>query len=491
MEAPAAVRPGFVDMPCEIVEHIVGSINRLGDFARWSSAVGAVVTTQARAAPLIEAVQIERLLAAGAPLHLLCRRGREPLCDHHLRCAVVGGRADVVLWLVEEGNTSVKVYEIGRRMLLCIAAACELAAHEMLQTLLARRISQTRDRCPWFYDHAARCALQAGDIKALALIHDAAIRHLGRCQCGRAVKHAIKTDNAALAAWLHDRRDDTGLASDEAHNIVRHLKLDRLIWQGKWALARWLLAMRPAIPDAERLRKGQIIAAARAGRLDVIAFAHANGLYLCPLRALVVAARCGRINILSWALGDTIDGVEPAPQAPIASWCAAHVAYSAAERGRFDVIAWMASRADTCTAITSGVARCAFCRGAPVDLIIDLDRNGTVPFPQWDPLETAIKYRGIHELKVLLTAGALYKKGVIMQAALARPRHDILTYLCKECGPDGLQGAVDVFCGLSSKCLANILWMRDYIGAVCVADALASCKVGQSCRCRSCRRCCA
>ncbi|AGO84382.1 hypothetical protein psal_cds_542 [Pandoravirus salinus] len=488
MAASSTTHTGLVDMPCEIVEHIVGFIDRPDDLARWSSAVGVVATAQAQMELLVEAVPIDRLLSAGAPLHTVCRRPREPFCDRHLRCAMVGGRADVVMWLVDEGNSNVNVYEIGRRMLLCIAAACESGAHKMLQTLLAQRIDLTCDRSPWFYDHATRCALEAGDKDALALIHDAAIRHLGRCQCGRAAKHAIKTDDAALAAWLYQHRDDVGLTCDEAHNIVHHVRLDQLVYQGKLALARWLLTARPAVPDAERLRKGQIVAAARAGRLDIVAFAHVNGLYRCPLRALVVAARCGRTDILSWALGDAIDRVEPAPQAPITSWCGAHVAYSAAERRRFDVIAWMASRADTRAAIMPSVARCAFCRGAPVDLMIDFDRNGTAPFSQWDPLETAIKYRGTHELKVLLTARALYKKGVIMQAALARPRHDILAYLCKECGPDGLQGAVDVFCGLSSKCLANILWMRDYIGAVCVADALASCKVDRSCCCRSCRR---
>ncbi|AVK76100.1 hypothetical protein pneo_cds_493 [Pandoravirus neocaledonia] len=427
MEAPATARPGFVGMPREIVEHIADFTNRLGDLASWSSAVGVVVTTQAQLGSLVEAVPIERLLAAGAPVCVLCRRAREPLCDHHLRRAVVGGHVDVDV-----------------------------------------------------------------DTKALELIHDAAIRHLGRCHCGRAAKHAIKSDDARLATWLHQHRDDAGLACDEAHNIVRHIKLDRLVWQGKWALARWLLATRPATPDTERLRKGQIVAAARAGRLGVTASAHANGIYPCLLRALAVAARCGRTDMLLWALGDAVDGVEPVQQAPVASWHGTQVAYSAARVSALDAIHAITSKRLLSAALTPGVARCAFCRGAPVGLIVDLNRNGTVAFSSWDPLETAIQYRDIHELKVLLTAGAPYKKDTIMRAALARPRHDILAYLCKECGPGGLQSAVDALCGLSYKCLVNnIIWVRDHIGAVCVADALASCKVDQLCWCRSCRRCCA
>ncbi|WBR14631.1 hypothetical protein pkur_cds_457 [Pandoravirus kuranda] len=340
MEAPATARPGFVGMPREIVEHIADFTNRLGDLASWPCRSSA-----------------SWLLAR----QFVCFAG-EPASPFAITtCAAP--------W---SGAMSMSSYDSPTRETLA-STSTKIGRRLLLYT------------------------------KALELIHDAAIRHLGRCHCGRAAKHAIKSDDARLATWLHQHRDDAGLACDEAHNIVRHIKLDRLVWQGKWALARWLLATRPATPDTERLRKGQIVAAARAGRLGVTASAHANGIYPCLLRALAVAARCGRTDMLLWALGDAVDGVEPVQQAPVASWHGTQVAYSAARVSALDAIHAITSKRLLSAALTPGVARCAFCRGAPVGLIVDLNRNGTVAFSSWDPLETAIQYRDIHELKVLLT----------------------------------------------------------------------------------------
>ncbi|AGO84348.2 hypothetical protein psal_cds_523 [Pandoravirus salinus] len=483
---------GLSDMPAEIWRHIAHFLDRPADLARWWRATGFDTSAILETVVFARGVETGVLLRAGAPLGVVAKnlaRDGGVFLAKYAGAVAAGGRVDVALHLVDDGSqaTGKEAFQLRTaRHGAILVEACRLGNAQMVEALLMRRWGLEQDMLPIIHRNASHAAASRGHAEALALIHRASIRHSGHCHCDADVlEHVINLDAGHVAAWLHNQRNIVGSADGAAHDIASRVRIDHLVNQGKLSLARWLVDVRPHTPDDERIADGVTIAAAEYGHVDMVSFLHVSGLCACPIRALLAAAAHGKINVLCWALGDRVADADFVIDAPIASWDPSRVAYHAAKKKRADVLSWMMSRPDTHAAITPGVARCALTWGVETDTVVDMHRRGLAPFHRWDPLAMAVRYRGLGEVNAIAAAGAPYDDQAIRVAVARRPP-DVVAHLCHVYGTSRLQDAVDAVCGWDIKD-TGVLWVRDNVPSVCIAQILACENTDRRCLCQTCQ----
>ncbi|AVK77123.1 hypothetical protein pmac_cds_435 [Pandoravirus macleodensis] len=479
-------------MPPEVLEHIARFFDQPADLARWWRVTGFNTTAIVKALVLSKRIETGVLLRVGAPLDVvsssLARNGGVFL-PKYAGCVVRGGRVDVALYLVDDGSRDTGDEAFRQRTArhgAILVEACRSGNGEMVEALLARRWGLDYPMLSVFYSDASRAAASKGHLDVLVLVHRASIRHFGHCHCDAVVLgHVVDLDASNMAAWLHNHRNVAGSTNSVAHDIATRVKVDHLITRDRISLARWLVDVRPHVPNDERIADGVLMDAAEAGRVDTVSFVHVAGLCACPIRALLAAAARGKINVLCWALGDPVAGADRATNAPIASWDPVRIAYYAAKRKRVDVLSWMLSRPDTHAAITPGVARCALRYGADIDIIRDMHQRGSAPFHRWDPLATAVRYCDLDRVQAIVAAGAPYDEQA-MRIAIAQCPPDFVAYLCGAYGTDRLQDAVDAVCGWDIKD-TGVLWIHANVRSVCVAQILACENTDRRCQCQACQ----
>jgi hypothetical protein len=483
---------GLSNMPAEMLKHIARFLDQPADSARWWRATGLDTSSNIEAIVFARGIETAVLLRAGAPLGVVARnlaRDGGIFFVEYAEYVVTGGRIDVALHLVDDGTRATGQEAFEKRTLrhgTILVEACRSGRTQMVEALLARRWGLELDMLPKIYRDASRAAASRGHTEALALVHRDSIRRLGHCHCDATVlEHVIDLDAGRMAAWLHNHRTIVESTGGTAHNIITNVRIDRLVAQHKLSLARWLVDVRPHTPDDERIADGVSIAAAEYGHVDMVSFLHVSGLCPCPIRALLAAAGRGKIDVLSWALGDPVSGVDRVRDGPIASWDASRIAYHAAKKKRADILLWMMSRSDTRAAITPGVARCALTWGIDTDIIIDMHQRGLAPFHRWDPLSMAVRYCDLARIKAITDAGAPYDDQA-MRIAIARRPPDFVAHLCHVYGTDRLQEAVDAVCGWDIK-NTGVLWIRDNVPSVCLAQILACESADRRCLCQTCR----
>nr|UMO79831.1 hypothetical protein [Pandoravirus aubagnensis] len=483
---------GLSDMPAEMLKYIAQFLDRPADLARWWRATGFDTSATLETAVFARGIETAVLLRAGAPLGIVVKnlaRDGGLFLAKYAGAVAAGGRVDVALHLVDDGSraTGKEASQLRTaRHGAILVEACRSGNIQMAEALLARRWGLEQDMLPITYRNASHAAASRGHAEALALIHRASIRRFGHCHCdANVLEQVVDLDAGRMAAWLHNHRNIVGSTDGAAHDIAARVRIDHLVNQGKLSLARWLVDVRPHTPDDERIADGVLMDAAEAGRVDTVSFVHVAGLCACPIRALLAAAARGKINVLCWALGDPVAGADRATNAPIASWDPVRIAYYAAKRKRVDVLSWMLSRPDTHAAITPGVARCALRYGADIDIIRDMHQRGSAPFHRWDPLATAVRYCDLDRVQAIVAAGAPYDEQA-MRIAIAQCPPDFVAYLCGAYGTDRLQDAVDAVCGWDIKD-TGVLWIRDSVPSVCVAQILACENTDRRCQCQACQ----
>ncbi|AVK76111.1 hypothetical protein pneo_cds_504 [Pandoravirus neocaledonia] len=479
------------DVPAELLGHIARFLSRPADLASWRCATGFDTTAIIETVVLAKNIEIAILLCVGAPLGVVARSfacNGGLFLPEYAECVVKGGRVDVALFLVDDGTRATGDEAFRQRTArhgAILVEACRSGNAAIADALLARRWGLDHAMLPDIYMNASHAAARGGHLDTLALVHRASVQRFGCCHCdGVVMNQVLDLDAGHMAVWLHNHRAVFGTTHGVAHDIAKHLMVDILVNEYKLSLARWLIDVRPRTPEHERIADGISISAAEYGRADMVSFLHVTGLCACPIRALLAAAARGKINVLCWALGDPVAGADRVMNAPIASWDPSRVAYHAAKKKRADVLSWMLSRPDTHAAITTGVARCALRYGVDVDIVKDMHHRGLASFHRWDPLATVVRYGDLERIKAIIDAGAPYDAQAMCDAIAHRPA-DVVACLCGAYGTKCLQDAVDAVCGWDIKD-RGVLWIRDNVRSVCVAQTLACENVDSGCLCRNC-----
>ncbi|AJF97109.1 hypothetical protein TW95_gp0375 [Pandoravirus inopinatum] len=484
-DTPCERATSLVDMPVEILlaiaRHLAATSVR--DMVVWSQVVGLDLPTQllgtamedallrlvARTPPTAKAVDLahRKAVASGAPLCVVQHIARYDRSNDLLHAAVIGGRVDVLQWAWSHACPDRSVWYDGswsdfRRALK--DAMCH-DRREVLIWLLERRSQDWYNMCE-HYDDVMTFALDKGYADVADTVHRAAHEETKmrpfwkRCFCGHAIlDDAVRRGRVGVLVMLEQIGCHlTSTISD------RHLA--KTVRRGHMDAARWIAARL----DTPTISERDMGKAAVRGHVSIVAFVHDTGMGTCTPTVVERAVIGGHTNVLDWAIGR---GQAP-PARPIVPWYGPHLAYTAAEFGRQDVLAWMARQPDIAPTPTVGVARRAVARGH-WSCAVALHDCGVIPLDTWDALGTVLRHAtGTNVLDIHSIIKTLAEKGArctpdVMLAALCHKTCFVLPYLCERFGTSDLQAAVDAASGLDFG-HESLAWVAANVRSVCVAQ---------------------
>lgn len=524
----SAPSTSFADLPVEVLAHAASAIDRGRDVLAWHLATGAPI--DGALGDLVVA-RIRRdgatsLFGTGIPLPMLLsgvKRSAASIEIAWVRAATRASRVDIIEWLCTTASdalaNSPNVDPVADAPRRCgrpdhhhaaghphapkLDRACEAlygALKEPIDTprVFRHLVAQMR-RFGLAVDPSAVWEMFEGAMKcrrtAVALdAHDfMMVAHGGRCRC----------------PYYYSDCPHMGLGGDLV--AIRHLNevgckgvetfdrtsIEKAIAAGEVSRARALIAVLPVATVDKRA----VVEAAEAGRVGAVAFAHVSKLCPCDGDVLAAAAAKGKINVLKWAAGEcnTQHDADRPPGDPVAAWRTSAAAHGAVYGNQRDVLAWLLQRPDAETTVTVGVARMAVTCGRSA-LIEAIHAAHPARFDGWRPLDAALAHHDfVPVVQTLSDYGARPNSSTFVQA-LVHGRHNALAHLCACFGTEGLQEAVDAVVGLGLRSTSALVWVRDNVRSVCVAEARAAAIVslgdyararlnnlaGASCRCDRC-----
>lgn len=497
----------FEALPAEVLAHVASLATCGRDLVAWRTASGAPIDLALRdlAGAHMRRHGPTSLFGVGIPLDMWCRALKHqglPIDVTWVGAAARTSRADIIEWLCEQAFRA-------------LAMSTPAAGGSLVRG--SAPFAQCRGRYCGnnaTYAHApelnAACAALYGALDAP--IDEAAVF---RCLVAQMCRFELAIDpravRGAFSRAMKRRRTDVALNAhdmlttmlggtcgcvldpyysahmgDKGDPVAIH-RLTRSGCRGVKPLSKGALEDALREGDAKRVRAivdligaspvgaRLIVDAAEAGNVDAVAIAHAMRLYVCDSGIISTAAAKGQLAVVAWAAGalqTPHDGDRP-PDRPIAAWHTGAAAYGAVQGDQRDVLAWLLARPDAEAVVTVGVARMAVACGR-LRLMEDIHAVYPRHFDRWRPLDTALAHHDLVPVaKTLVEWGAQPDSGTYAQA-LVHGRQRALAYLCAHCDTKGLQGAVDAVTGLALRSTSALVWVRQNMRAVCVAEARAA-----------------
>ncbi|AJF96843.1 ankyrin repeat protein [Pandoravirus inopinatum] len=513
---------GLVDLPAEIIAHILGCLASLRDLAACAATCSALVDTtvlEAAASRFAHATG-PRLLEAGAPLCVIQRvvqdRALTDVPHEWVVAATRGGRIDVVEWVCNVATFPPATLPRAKRARRerddsnpapgQKRVRPDIGYDSPIVDALYESLNHGKhDAFAWLLDNWERPVFglppgpSARPVESLLVeaVHapgtpfDIIACIHGDCPstrftCSDTVHlAAADADRVDVITWLHSlgcRCNPPSPSDGDANDLFW-----RALYTGSAKVARWVY-------DTFGLCKHRHRCATEFQRIfvDMGSRGHAScAALLCNLgfgplsvEFLIAAARAGHLDVLSQCMDDRPgDDNGAGGHRPIVAvgWPSLAIGHAAAAAGRGDVIRWLAGRADARRNLSVGAARLALESGH-FDVVLVLHEAGIAPFDRWNSLCAALTgdiARAGHGLTAPTpTTVALVAAYVgacdpsVFVEALRCGGDQIVAFLCERYGTGHAQAAVDAIAG-SPLCENALLWLRDNVAGICVADACA------------------
>nr|UDO46928.1 ankyrin repeat [Pandoravirus massiliensis] len=481
------------DLPLELVACIADALVRPHDVARWqacSSRFKSAYSIDRTVAAYLghDRHRGKRLLVSGAPLHVVqavfARWGETPVRDW-LYDAVMGGRCDVVRWMVDvvvaagraEHADPSKTWadaELRSAARDCFDCASMYGNHDIMRFL--RSLFGTDDTDVSLGEtqirRAGQSAAYRGDLATFALTHDmlaGAAPERPRClvwDSGCVCKEARVPNDTVRTCGCSQNAARLALLSGRVNIVewMRGVGCCGYPRQGACSKALayavdccppetfWYLARTKPPPSREAFAL-VIDKAAAKGRVDVVARLHQEGMAQCRIDTLIAAAKNDRVAVLKWASGqgDT-SGLDSSPttvdnnvRAPIDAWRPTLLAWHAARHGSIKAIKWLLARPDARLCVTIGSVEAALLH-SNIDVALAVHHSGVVRFDQWSALDAAVATGSVSIVETVADHGGACTVSTFV-AAIKRACEpwDVgpFGYLCARYGTALVQDAVD------------------------------------------------
>ncbi|QBZ81700.1 F-box incomplete domain containing protein [Pandoravirus celtis] len=518
---PAA--SSLADMPAEIIAHILGCLESLRDLAACAATCSALVDTTVleAAASRFAHVTGPRLLEAGAPLCVIQRVVQDrALTDVPRECVIAaarGGQIDVVEWVCNVA-TFPPASSSGAKRARRERDDPNLAPGQkrvrpdigydspIVDALYESLNRGKHDAFVWLLDNWKRPVFGLPPSPSARLVESLLVEAIhvsgtpfdiiacihGDCPstrftCSDTVRlAAADADRVDVITWLHGlgcRCNPPSPSDGDANDLFW-----RALYTGSAKVARWVY-------DTFGLCKHRHRYATEFQRIfvDMGSRGHAScAALLCNLgfgplsvEFLIAAARAGHLDVLSQCMddqpGNDNDGTGGHRPIVVVGWPTLAIGYAAAAAGHKNVVRWLAGRADARHNLSVGAARLALESGH-FDVALVLHEAGIAPFDRWNSLCAALTgdiartgHGPTAPVPTTMTLVAAYVDTCdlsVFVEALRWGGDQTVAFLCERYGTGHAQAAVDALAG-SLLCKKALLWLRDNVAGICVADACA------------------